>query len=311
MNIIFMGTPDFAVPVLEKLYRAHDVSAVFTAPSSKAGRSQKLKHTPVHECAVDLGIPLYHPTSLKTDEVASVIKHLNPEVIVVAAYGLFIPSNILEYPRLGCWNIHPSLLPKLRGASTVVTSILNRDATTVVSVIRLDANMDSGPILSQRSYQVDFTETAHSLSMDLFNLGGSILIETLQTVEERGSVLLVEQTHSDATYTTKQSKQDGLINWSSTSLEIEAQIRAFTPWPGSYTHWNTKTLKILEAASSSDTSNALGPIGSVITDPDRNMKIVTSSGLLQVNILQLEGKKSMTTTQFLLGYPQIIGSQLS
>ena len=102
-----------------------------------------------------------------------------------------------------------------------------------------------------------------------------------------------------------------MINWSSTSLEIEAQIRAFTPWPGSYTHWNTKTLKILEAASSSDTSNALGPIGSVITDPDRNMKIVTSSGLLQVNILQLEGKKSMTTTQFLLGYPQIIGSQLS
>tara|TARA_A100001037_G_scaffold306670_1_gene353867 strand:- start:6863 stop:7795 length:933 start_codon:yes stop_codon:yes gene_type:complete len=309
MNIIFMGTPDFAIPVLDELYQEHQISAVFTAPSKKAGRSQQLTHPPVYQHADILGIPVHQPHTLNNPQTIAVITELKPDVIVVAAYGQFIPSKILTLPPLGCWNIHPSLLPLHRGPSPVVTTIVNRDITTGVTIIKLDDKMDSGPILDQVSYDLNLTETTPYLTKALFGLGSQLLRNSLSTVQTTGTIAEKQQNHSLATYTTKVVRTDGLIDWDSSTLEIESRLRAYTPWPSSFTHWRGKIIKIIESEYIEQSKPQNYASGTVLHS-DNKIQIVTRDGALIVSTLQLEGKRAVTASDFVLGYPDIIGSEL-
>ena len=310
MNIIFMGTPDFAIPVLERLHKHHAIPAVFTAPSKRTGRSQVMTNSPVQQWAQSYDIPVYTPKSLRLPDVQELIESIEPDLVVVAAYGLFIPDTILTLPRLGCWNIHPSLLPKLRGPSPVVTSILQRDIVTGVSIMKLDQNMDSGPILAQHSYHMSFSETASSLTRSLFEIGADLLHDCIARADRDNLVERIAQNDAEATFTSKQRKEDGLINWDSTSQDIEAQIRAYTPWPGSFTYWNGKILKILSANLPTADSDRQFPTGTVTKGPGGTLNILTGNSQIEVSMVQLEGKKAMKPEEFLLGYPSIIGAKL-
>ena len=233
LKVVFMGTPDFAVPVLGALVEAgHDVAGVYTQPDRRAGRGRSSAASPVKRYALAHGLPVLQPASLRKDEqAATTLGALAPDVVVVAAYGLFLPTAMLETPRLGCLNIHPSLLPRRRGPSPVASAILEGDATTGVTVIRLDDRMDHGPIIAQRRTPICPHETAGALTARLFRLGAELLLERLPGLD-RGVLVPVDQDESLATDTSRLVKQDGEIDWGRPAEYIARQVRAYDPWPG-------------------------------------------------------------------------------
>lgn len=306
MKIVFMGTPTFAVPVLQKLLEAgHDVIAVYSQPDRPSGRGNKLTRTPVKQFALDNELEVRQPKSLRSQEVQAELASLLPEVIVVAAYGLFLPLPVLELPPLGCLNIHPSLLPKYRGPSPVVTAILNGDNVTGVTIMKLDEGMDSGPILAQREVPIGDYETAPELTERLFGVGADLLIDTLQAwASER--IEAHPQDDRQATITSLVKKEDGEIDWNSSPEHITRMIRAYQPWPGTFTHWNGKLLKIFRASA----TDGKAPHGRIVSLGDDRLGIGTSDGVLEVTSLQIEGKKAMAVSEFLLGNRDFLGAEL-
>ncbi len=310
LKIVFMGTPDFTTPVLAALVDAgHDVVGVYTRPDRRAGRGRRLAESPVKRHALERGLPVFQPASLRKDrEAIEALRVLAPDVVVVAAYGLFLPSAMLDLPRLSCLNIHPSLLPRHRGPSPVATAILDGDDTTGVTVIRLDNQMDHGPVVAQRETPIGEDETAGALTARLFRLGAELLLETLPGWD-RGDLVLEAQDESLATVTPQLTKQDGEIDWGRSAEYIARQVRAYSPWPGTFTRWRGRRVAIV-AADRARESVASGPTGLVTALPE-GVGVATGDGVLELRTVQLEGRKPVAIDEFLRGHSDFVGSILA
>ncbi len=309
LKTVFMGTPDFAAPVLAALVDGgHDVAGVYTQPDRRAGRGRRLAESAVKRSALERGLPVFQPASLREDEEAiEALNLLAPDVIVVAAYGLFLPSTMLDLPRLGCLNTHPSLLPRPRGPSPVATAILDGDDTTGVTIIRLDGQMDHGPIVAQRETAIGRDETAGSLTARLFRTGAKLLLETLPRWD-LGNLVPKAQDESLATVTRQLTKPDGEVDWGRSAEHIARQVRAYSPWPGTFTHWRGRRLAIV-AADHARGSVTSGPTGLVTALPE-GVGVAAGEGVLELQTVQLEGRKPVAIDEFLRGHSDFAGSQL-
>lgn len=309
LRIIFMGTPQFAVPALSALLDAgHNVVAVYTQPDRRSGRGRRLSSPPVKQFAESRGLPIFQPSSLREDTEARYrIEELAPDAIVVAAYGLFLPDDTLAVPRLGCLNIHPSLLPRHRGPSPTATAILNGDDTTGVTIMLLDEGMDTGPILAQRETPIGANETCDRLTARLFDMGASLLVETLEQWSA-GHISPIPQDDATATVTRRLQRADGQIDWNQPAESIARQVRAFTPWPGTFTTWRGRTLKIL-AAEPLDTAHD-NPPGKVVAINNSQVVAATGQGILRLLSVQIEGRRPSSAADFMRGYPDFTGSIL-
>lgn len=296
MNIVFMGTPDFAEESLRKLVaNGYNVSAVFTKPDMPVGRKRILTPPEVKVAAEELGLPVYQPTTLKDDETFEILKGLKPDLIVVVAYGKILPKRILELPPLGCINVHASLLPKYRGASPIQWSIVCGESETGVSTMLLDEGMDTGDILLTAKTEIGKEETAEQLWDKLKVLGGELLIETVKGLEN-GSITPIKQDETQATYAPIIKKQDGEIDWKLSANEIDCKIRGLHAWPVAYTKVDNKMLKIFSA----EIVNENGKPGEVLKS-EKELVVACGENALKITELQLEGSKHMKTEDFLRG----------
>lgn len=309
-RILFMGTPDFATSVLSLLSRkGHEIVGVYTQPDRPSGRSKNPKPSDVKTYASEQGIPTFEPETLKSDQEAlKNIETLKIDLVVVAAYGLYIPNSILEVPSLGCLNIHPSLLPLHRGPSPVATALLNGDSITGVTIMQLTSEVDSGPIVAQKRVDIKPEESSYSLTRRLFELGGELLVDILPSFQN-GEIQLRQQNHSEATFTEKLTRDHGNIDWHLGVNSLVRQTRAYDPWPGSFSHWNGKLLKIIGASAYDIQSESLHQPGKVISI-DTTVGVQTGNGILIPKTIHLEGKKRMNATEFLNGHKNFIGSIL-
>lgn len=308
-NIIFIGTPDFAVPSLNKLIESnYNIITVITQPDKKVGRKQELIYSPIKKVALEHNIPLLQPQKVK--EITKEIKKLQPDIIITAAYGQIIPKDILNIPKFGCINIHGSLLPKYRGASPIQYAILKGEKKTGITIMEMDEKMDEGDIITQKDIEIKNTDTSLSLHDKLSILGANLLLETLPKIFDN-KVKCSPQNHSKATYTKILKKSDGKIDWNMSADEIDNMVRAFYPWPGTYAELRIlnqesgiKRLKIIKAGVYK-ISNELKP-GSVFKAQDENLAIKCNKNALILEKVQLEGKKEMLGKEFLRGYPNIL-----
>ncbi len=309
LRLVFMGTPEFAVPALGALLDAgHDVVGIYTQPDRRSGRGRRLSAPPVKAFAEGRGLPVFQPASLREDaEARQRIADLSPDAIIVAAYGLFLPEDTLAVPRLSCLNIHPSLLPRHRGPSPVATAILEGDDNTGVTIMLLDEGMDTGPVLAQRETPIAPKETCDNLTARLFDIGANLLVETLQQWSA-GNISPTPQNNANATITQRLQRADGRIDWNQPAESISRQIRAFTPWPGTFTTWRGRTLKILEAEPLNDTHAE--PPGKVIAINDSDIAIATGQSILWLARVQMEGRRASSAADFARGYPDFVGSVL-
>lgn len=316
IKILFFGTPEISVTALSALLRnGYPVRAVVTNPDKQVGREQKITFSPVKETALKNKIETLQPEKLRDPETIKQIKNLKADLIVVSAYGKMIPKEILDSAPLGALNIHPSLLPKYRGPSPIQYPVLGGDQETGVTIMLIDEQMDHGPILAQKTFKIASGETGETLSAKLAEEGAHLLIETIPLWLDK-KISPRPQDESEATYTDLLTKEYGKINWDDDAEKIERKIRAFHPWPGTYTHYKikdgVKSLKIIKAAAaSSDEIPDARPCGSVFLTGDRRLAVKTSKGYLILEELQLEGKKPMKAEEFLRGRPEIVGKILA
>ena len=312
MRLVFMGTPTFAVPVLAGLtgLDGWDVAGVYTPPDRPAGRGRRPQLSPVKEFALERGLTVHQPASLRSAEAQAELAGLEPDAIIVAAYGKLLPPPVLKLPPLGCLNIHPSLLPRHRGPSPVATAILDGDRVTGVTLMLLDQGMDTGPLIAETEYPLNGDETAAGLTETLFGLGGKLLHESLPRWQS-GELQATPQDDSLATGTRKLERADGLADWNLTAEELEQRARAFTPWPGLFTNWNGSGVKLVEVAVLPNGTRGEDP-GVVVATGDSvaPAAVVTAQGLLGLKTVQLEGRKVVAISDFLRGAPGFIGARL-
>jgi methionyl-tRNA formyltransferase len=293
---VFMGSPDFALPVLRSLAANYPVVGVVTQPDRPAGRGRILTPPPVKLLASELGIPVIQPMRLSEPAAFEQLHRWAPELIVVAAFGQILRPVVLDLPKFGCLNVHGSLLPRWRGAAPIQAAILNGDEETGITIMCMDPGIDTGPILSQRSLSITHDDNAYSLAMKLAQLGAKLLIDTSPGYLS-GELLPAEQDDTKATYAPMIKKEDGQLEFSSTAMELDRKIRAFYPWPGAFTLFNGQMLKIHRAHPMDGISGEAGK--RVIY---QNMPaIYTGKGLLVLDELQLAGKTNQTGKTFLQG----------
>lgn len=310
-KIIFMGTPEFAVPSLKTLIEndSFDVKLVITQSDKSVGRHKKLQSSPIKKLAMQNNIEILTPITLKENtELIEKIKNVVPDAIVVVAYGKILPKTILDIPKMGVVNIHASILPKHRGASPIAESILVGDEQTGVTLMKLDTKMDTGPILAtSKIVYINNDDTADTLSQKLSQIGANLLIDNLGNYIDNN---LKPQLQDDtkATYTKLINKSDGQINWHETAEVIARKIRAYNPWPSAFTAFKNKNLKILEAEVITETKNNPGQVWKT---EDKYPAVTTSQNSLKLIKIQLEGKKPITGKEFLLGYPNFVDSVLN
>ena len=292
-----MGTPDFAVNTLAAIIEAgHEVAAVVTQPDKARGRSGELKMPPVKELAVEHNLKVYQPVKIKDSDMEEVLREINPDVIVVVAFGQILPKSILELPKYGCVNVHASLLPKYRGAAPIQWAVIDGEEYSGVTTMQMDVGVDTGDMLMVEKYKLAEDETGGSLFERLAVLGAKLLVKTLDGLE-KGTIIPVKQGEG-ATHAAKLDKQTGLIDFSKSAVEIERLIRGLNPWPSAYTGLNGKTIKIWKASVDKDGKAGAGEIYSV----DKNsFSVGTAEGGLVITEVQLEGKKRMSVHDFLLG----------
>jgi len=308
LRVVFMGSPPFAVPTLEYLVSAgYEIAAVYTQPDRTGGRGRGLAASAVKQAAEALGLPLVQPQSLKAPEAIKRLADFKPDVIVVAAFGQLLPEAVLELPRLGCLNVHPSLLPRFRGASPVAAAILAGEDFSGVSIILLDEGMDSGPVLARAQIPVADTDTTASLSQKLSIAGAGLLGEAL-VGWIRGELSPQPQDEAKATYCQPINKDEGEVDWHRPAVEIWQRVRAFYPWPGSYSRWRGKTLKVIEAALLAADTPAKA--GEVVALDSGGFGIGTGDGVLAILRVQLEGKQALSAAEFLRGQRDFIGAVL-
>lgn len=303
-----MGTPEFAVAPLEVLMRADaGVVAVYTQPDRAAGRGRTLAAPPVKTAALAWGLSVYQPASLKSAAERETLAALKPGVVVVAAFGQIFTPAVLQVPTRGFLNIHPSLLPRYRGVAPVPAAILNADSFTGVTIMALDSGVDTGPILAQASVAVTDGDTTGTLTEKLSIIGGQILLEVLPRWM-KGELTARPQDASQASYTHKVDKADGEIDWDLPATELWRRVRAFQPWPACYTRWQGKQMKIIEAVPVNGQTDRPGRV--VPLTGKTAFGIETGAGILSVLRLQMEGKRVMTSEEFIRGQRQFPGALL-
>ena len=308
-NVIFMGTPQFAVPSLAALYEKHRVLAVVTQPDAPAGRGKALTASPVKQYALARAIPVLQPPSLKQAEAVDALRVLKPDVIVVAAFGQILRQNVLDLPTYHCINVHASLLPRWRGAAPIAAAIGAGDPMTGVTIMLMEAGLDSGPMLSRCEVQIRPDDTTGSLTERLALAGAVLLADTLPNWLNN---TLKPQAQDEAlvTFAGRIGKERGRIDWSASASHIERHIRAMSPWPSAFTALQGKQFKILRAALAAPGAGSKLANGTVVVD--RNQAFVQcGDGLLQLLEVQLEGKRAMPADVFLRGHAGFAGSMLS
>lgn len=305
MKIVYMGTPDFSVGALEALIKAgHEITAVVTQPDKAKGRSGQVQCSPVKECAVRYGIPVFQPVRIKVPEAVEELKKYEADVYVVAAFGQILSRQILEMPRLGCVNIHASLLPKYRGAAPINQCIIDGEKETGITIMQMDTGVDTGDILAQKKVIIEDKETAATLFDKLAQAGAKLIVETLPLIE-RGEVTPVRQDESLASHVKMMDKSMGKIDWMQDAVCIERLVRGLNPWPSAYTFCQNKNVKIwssdaLEGDMVKNAGSDAQP-GTIVSVAKDFFDVACGKGILRIYELQLEGKKRMDTKSFLLG----------
>jgi methionyl-tRNA formyltransferase len=297
VNIVFAGTPAFAVPTLEALLRAgHHVSAVYTQPDRPAGRGRQLAISPIKEVALAHHLPVLQPATLKGG--ADELRTHAPEVMVVVAYGLLLPAEILAVPTHGCLNVHASLLPRWRGAAPIQRAIETGDARTGVTIMQMDVGLDTGDMLATVEVPIGETDTAQTLHDTLAIVGAQALVDTLAAMA-RGTVQPRKQGEALATYARKLSKAEALLDWNLSAVALARKVRAFNPWPVAQARWQGQTLRIWDARVAASANEA--PPGTVLAAGPQGIEVATGKGTLALLRVQAEGSKVMTAESFLHG----------
>lgn len=323
LRVIYMGTPQFAVPALAMLVEGaapgkilpegYEVVTVVTRPDKSAGRGHGVAYSPVKKWALEHTIPVWQPGSFKKAENSEALAAYHADLYIVAAFGQILPQKVLDQPRYGTLNIHASLLPRHRGPDPIADAIVQGDRETGVSIMLLDAGIDTGPVLYKKSLPLTGEETTGTLTMQLADLGAEALRETLP-LWIAGEITPQPQDNDTATHTRMLNKEDGIINWQRPAAVIARKVRAYQPWPGAFTHWKGKLLKILTARPLS-VELPEGTVPGIVAVRDdaghKVLSVATGSGVLLVKQLQLEGKKALSADEFLRGYAQIAGDVLS
>jgi methionyl-tRNA formyltransferase len=309
LRVVFMGSPEFAVPPLEQLVlNQYQVVGVYTQPDKPSGRGRSLSPPPVKLAAKSLGLKVVQPPSLKEAGVVKELAQFRPDVIVVAAFGQILPRSVLDIPRLGAVNVHPSLLPRFRGASPVAAAILAGDEFSGVSIMLMDEGMDTGPVLARAQLPVSAADTTGSLTTKLSVVGARLLLEALCHYL-KGELTPEPQNEAEATYSSPITKEEGEIDWHLPALDIWRRVRAFHPWPGCYTRWRGKKLDIIEALPlSGEKTFKVGEV--VALTSSEAFGVSTGEGILGVSWVQLEGKRVMSAAEFLRGQRELIGAVL-
>lgn len=309
MRIIFMGTPDFSVPTLQSLIDSkHQVIAVVTQPDKPKGRGNEMSFPPVKEKALQYEIPIFQPVKVREEPFINTLKELNPDAIVVIAFGQIIPKSILDLPKYGCINIHASLLPKLRGAAPIQWAIINGEEETGITTMFMAEGLDTGDMLLKTVVPIEKEETGGSLHDKLSVIGGDLILETLEQLEN-GTAIRIKQDDKLSNYVGTLNKSLGNIDFSKPAKEIERLIRGLNPWPSAYTFLNGKMLKIWKASViEKEYTSQTGVVVEVTKD---EVIVKTGEGALAFKELQLEGKKRMTTDAFLRGYTIVEGTKFS
>lgn len=305
-RIIFMGTPEFAVPSLQALIATGQVVGVVTQPDRPAGRGQQLTPPPVKMAAEAAGLPIYQPKSLRKEEAAEPLRQWQPDLIVVAAFGQILRPHVLELPPLGCVNVHASLLPRWRGASPIQHAILAGDEATGVTLMQMEAGLDTGPMLAVAEEQILETDTAATLHDKLAVLGGQLLAARLNDLLA-GRLTAIPQDDSLSTYAPMIGKEAGLLNWGETAVALGRRVRAMTPWPGAFTYWEGQPLKILAAEP---VPGATLPIGEVGVLRDGTAVVGTAEGGLALHTIQLPGKRPLASAEFIRGRTGFVKAEL-
>jgi len=314
LRVIFMGTPDFAVPCLEHLVLSqYQVVAVYTQPDKPAGRGRSLVSPPVKSAATTYGLPVMQPVSLKGAGVVEQLAEFHPDIIVVAAFGQILPREVLDIPVYGCVNVHPSLLPKFRGSSPVAAAILAGDEFTGVSIMLMDSGLDTGPVLARAQIPISARDTTGSLTGKLSQMAPRLLHEAL-VHWLRGELTTHPQDEAEAIYSGSITKKDGEIDWQMPAAGIWRRVRAFYPWPGCYTRWQGRQLKIIEAMPLAEERTL--EAGRVVAltpatgESEAAVGVQCGDRVLKVLGVQREGKRAMSEAEFLRGQKQFIGAIL-
>lgn len=293
-RLIFMGTPEFAVPALTKLINSnHQVTAVFTQKPKAKGRGLNEVKSPVHQLADEYQIPVYTPLTLRNEEAVNLINNIDADIIVVVAYGFIIPQNILDAKKYGCLNIHPSSLPRHRGAAPLQRTIMEGDEASSVCIMKMDAGLDTGDILMREDFDLPERITLKDLHDKCANLGAKLLIKTLANIDD---IVPTPQSNENITYAHKLIKEEGKIDWQLSAYSIDCKIRGMNPWTSVYFSYNGKTIKILEAEYTNTAHDFLP--GTVINN---KLEIACGKGVLVIKKLQQEGKRALNTEEFLRG----------
>lgn len=308
MKIVFAGTPHFAVPSLEALIASgQQVAAVYTQPDRPAGRGRKLQFSPVKRVALDHRIPVYQPHTLRNnEEELERLASLAPDLLVVAAYGLILPADLLQIPLLGAFNVHASLLPRWRGAAPIQRAILAGDRETGVTIMQVVEKLDAGPMLLKKSTAIGPRETAGELLERVAELGAQALLETLSLLAS-DSITPEPQDESQVSYAEKVRKEEARLDWTLPAVQLERQVRAFNPWPVAFTQWQGRVLRIWRAELAAESSSA--EPGTVV-NAKRQLEVATGSGLLRLLELQLPGAKRLSAQDF-LNAQDLTGSRLN
>lgn len=306
MKIVYMGTPDFAVPALQALHDAgHEIAGVVTRPDAKSNRGKKIHFSPIKETALKLGLPVLQPQKLKgNEEFLAQLTEIAPDVIIVAAYGRILPKQILELPKRGCLNIHGSLLPRFRGAAPIQAAVLAGDEITGVTIMRMEEGLDTGDMLLKASTPVD-GKNCGQLHEELAQMGAELVVEVLQRLDE---LQPERQDDALATYAPMISKKDGLVDFSKSPEQIECQMRAFDPWPGTFTYLGETMMKFWQGCALPEETDAKP--GTVLRTGPEGIDIAAGGRILRVSELQMPGKRRTAAGEYLKGNSIEIGTVL-
>lgn len=309
MKVLFMGTPDFAVPTLERLVSdGHHLVGVITQPDRPKGRGKKVTAPPVKVKALELELPVYQPLKVKDPEFVEVIKNLKPDVIVVVAFGQILSKAILEIPRYGCINVHASLLPKYRGAAPIHWSVIDGEKETGVTIMKMEEGLDTGPMLLKEAIDIGKWDTTGMIHDKLAMLGARLLSQAMELINS-GQAIYIEQNHEEATYAVLLKREHEEIDWSRPAEEIFNQIKGLDPWPGAFTKLNGESLKIWSAEPF--VTPFQGRIGEIVlVKPEMGIVVATGLGHLLITQIQPPGSKRMKTVDYLRGHSIQVGQFL-
>ncbi|OEU68740.1 MAG: methionyl-tRNA formyltransferase [Desulfovibrio sp. S3730MH75] len=307
-RIVFMGTPDFASTILEYLqeWEGGEIVGVYTQPDRPSGRGHKLKPSPVKEVAQKYGIPVFQPINFKDQADIEELRALKPDYLIVAAYGLILPQAVLDIPSVMPINVHGSLLPRYRGAAPIHRSVQNGDVTTGITIMKMEAGLDTGPILLQQALRIAWNDTTGIIHDDLAGMGGPLTVETIMRYKD-GRLAVLKQDDELATYAAKLTKEDGLIDWNKDAQSVHNQIRAMHPWPGAYFFWEAEEGKdpirlVLTPGMVSDDVSGDNTPGTIVGETDGYLGIACKDKIYLAEKVKPAGKKAMDGKSFLCGY---------